>query len=139
MSDIQFSKFMRNLIEEMENKGLSDKTIKNYIQRLYFINGKKKFQSLAFLRKTDEVIKYLKDNLSVSTQKSYAGTIMSILEMKPSKINDKLKKIYNSFISDEEMDKIKSGEIFFIQYISNQSKTYIHYFSTTKMHYCHYM
>lgn len=110
MSDIQFSKFMRNLIEEMENKGLSDKTIKGYIQRLYFINGKKKFQSLAFLRKTEEVIKYLKDNLSVSTQKSYAGTILSVLDLKPSKLNNKIKKVYGSFISDEDMEKLNSGE-----------------------------
>jgi hypothetical protein len=101
---------MRNLIEEMENKGLGDKTIKGYIQRLYFINGKKKFQSLTFLRKTEEVIKYLKDNLSVSTQKSYAGTILSVLELKPSKLNDKAKKVYSSFISDEDIEKLNSGE-----------------------------
>lgn len=110
MSDIQFSKFMKDLIVLMENKKLSDKTIKNYIQRLYILNGKKKFSSLTFLRKHESIIKYLKENYSVGTQKSYAGTIMSILKLKPSKINEKLSNVYNSFINDDEIKTIATGK-----------------------------
>ena len=64
MSSIEMSKFMKSLVEQMESKGLSDKTIKMYLQRLYIINGKKKFTSLVFLRDTSSIIDYLKQNLS---------------------------------------------------------------------------
>jgi integrase len=96
---------MKDLIVLMENKKLSDTTIKNYIRRLYILNGKKKFSSLTFLRKHEDIIKYLKENYSVGTQKSYAGTILSVLKLKPSKINNKLSDIYNSFINDEDIEK----------------------------------
>ena len=99
MSDIQFSKFMKTLVEEMENNKLSDKTIKNYIQRLYILNGRKKFTSLSFLRKHEDIIKYIKDNFSVATQKTYAGTISSILKLRPNKVNEKLIDYHFSLLS----------------------------------------
>lgn len=109
MSEIQFSKFMKSLVEEMENNKLSDKTIKNYIQRLYILNGRKKFTSLAFLRKHEDIIKYMKDNLSTATQKTYAGTISSVLKLKPNKVNEKLIKVYTSFINDDDMEQYKKS------------------------------
>ena len=109
MSEIQFSAFMKKLVEELENKKLSENTIKKYIQRLYILNGKKKFTSLAFLRKHEDIIKYIKENLSTATQKTYAGTISSVLKLKPNKINDKLVKIYTSFINEEDMDEYKKS------------------------------
>lgn len=110
MAEIQFSKFMKSLVEELENKKLSDKTIKNYIQRLYILNGKKKFTSLAFLRKHEDIIKYIKENLSVATQKTYAGTIASVLKLKPNKINDKLVNIYTGFITEDEIGELKKQQ-----------------------------
>ena len=109
MSEIQLSKFMKDLIELMETKKMSDKTIKNYIQRLYILNGRKKFLSLSFLRNHQDIIKYMKDNLSVSTQKTYAGTISSVLKLKPSKSNEKLQEIYVSFINDDDMEEYKKS------------------------------
>lgn len=110
MSEIKMSKFMKGLIEKMEGKGLSDKTIKNYITRMYFLNGRKPFQSLTFLRKHEDIIKYLRENYSVSSQKSFAGTILSVLSLVPNKVNDKLKEVYNSFISDEDMEQYKKSK-----------------------------
>ena len=110
MSEIQLSKFMKDLIEQMETKKMSDNTIKNYIQRLYILNDRKKFTSLSFLRKHQDIIKYIKENLSVSTQKTYAGTIASVLKLKPSKSNEKLIEIYTSFINDDEMTELKTQQ-----------------------------
>lgn len=109
MAEIQFSKFMKSLVEELENKKLSDKTIKNYIQRLYILNGRKKFTSLAFLRKHEDIIKYIKENLSVATQKTYAGTIASVLKLKPNKVNNKLVDIYTGFINEDDMEQYKKS------------------------------
>ena len=111
MSSIEMSKFMKSLVEQMESKGLSDKTIKMYLQRLYIINGKKKFTSLVFLRDTSSIIDYLKQNLSPSTQKSYSGTIISVLKLKPTKWTEKVIPIYNSFISDEDIKEINQPKM----------------------------
>ena len=110
MSEIQLSKFMKDLIEQMETKKMSDNTIKNYIQRLYILNGREKFLSLSFLRNHQNIIKYIKENLSVSTQKTYAGTIASVLKLKPSKSNQKLIEIYTSFINDDDMNELKTQQ-----------------------------
>lgn len=110
MVAITFSKFMRKLVEDLEKKGLNDNTIKAYIQRLYIVNDNKKFTSLTFLKDHERIITKLKERLSPATQKSYAGTILSVLSLKPTKANEKLKNIYNSFISDEDMEQIKNPE-----------------------------
>jgi len=110
MSEIQLSKFMKDLIEQMETKKMSDNTIKNYIQRLYILNGKKKFLSLSFLRNHQDIIKYMNENLSVATRKTYAGTISSVLKLKPSKSNEKLIEIYTSFINDDDMTEYKTQQ-----------------------------
>tara|TARA_R110000803_G_scaffold115427_1_gene183902 strand:+ start:585 stop:1505 length:921 start_codon:yes stop_codon:yes gene_type:complete len=108
MSEIKFSKFMKTLVEHLEKKGLSDNTVKSYIHRLYIVNDKNKFTSLKFLKDHEIIISKLKERLTPSTQKSYAGTICSVLSLKPTKANEKLKKIYNSFISDEDIQKIQN-------------------------------
>jgi hypothetical protein len=77
---------------------------------LYILNGRKKFTNLAFLRNHEDIIKYIKENLSVSTQKTYAGTIASVLKLKPSKSNEKLIEIYTSFINDDEMTELKTQQ-----------------------------
>ena len=82
-----------------------------YLQRLYIINGKKKFTSLLFLRDSSSIINYLKENLSPSTQKSYSGTIISVLKLKPTKWSEKVIPIYNSFISDEDIKEINQPKM----------------------------
>jgi hypothetical protein len=101
---------MKDMIFQLENKGLSQNTIHLYIKRLYILNGGKPFRSLTFLKETERIISLLKENLSPSTQKSYAGTILSVLSLKDTKTNNKLKKIYNSFISDDDMKIIKENK-----------------------------
>lgn len=107
MSTIKMTKFMKDMIFQLENKGLSQNTISMYIKRLYIINDNKPFRSLTFLKDTEKIISLLKDRLSPSTQKSYAGTILSILSLKDTKTNNKLKNVYNSFISDDDMKILK--------------------------------
>tara|TARA_R110000751_G_scaffold9655_1_gene35879 strand:+ start:572 stop:1495 length:924 start_codon:yes stop_codon:yes gene_type:complete len=106
MSVTKLNKFMKDMIFQLENKGLSASTISMYMKRLYIINDNKPFRSLTFLKDTEKIISSLKERLSPSTQKSYAGTILSVLSIKDTKTNAKLKKVYNSFISDEEIAEI---------------------------------
>jgi hypothetical protein len=98
---------MKDMIFQLENKGLSQNTISMYVKRLYIINDNKPFRSLTFLKDTEKIISSLKEKLSPSTQKSYAGTILSVLSLKDTKTNNKLKNVYNSFISDDDMKIIK--------------------------------
>jgi len=104
------SKFMKDMIFQLENKGLSQNTISMYVKRLYIINDNKPFRSLTFLKDTEKIISSLKEKLSPSTQKSYAGTILSVLSLKDTKTNNKLKNVYNSFISDDDMKIIKENK-----------------------------
>ncbi len=110
MSSIKMSKFMKDMIFQLENKGLSQNTISMYVKRLYIINDNKPFRSLTFLKDTEKIISSLKEKLSPSTQKSYAGTILSVLSLKDTKTNNKLKNVYNSFISDDDMKIIKENK-----------------------------
>ena len=109
---MEFTKFMKRMIELMEAKGLSEKTIQYYLDRAYRLNNKKKFTSIKFLRDTNTIIPLLKENLSTATQKSYSGSIISILDLYPNKANKKAIEIYKTFISKEDMD----------QYIQDQDK-----------------
>ena len=109
---MEFTKFMKRMIELMEAKGLSDKTIQYYLDRAYRLNNKKKFTSIKFLRDTNIIIPLLKENLSTATQKSYSGTLITLLDLYPNKLNKKAIDIYKNFISKEDMD----------QYIQEQDK-----------------
>ena len=109
---MEFTKFMKRMIELMEAKGLSDKTIQYYLERAYRLNNNKKFTSIKFLRDTTIIIPLLKENLSTATQKSYSGTLITLLGLYPNKLNKKAIDIYKNFISKKEMD----------QYILEQDK-----------------
>ena len=109
---MEFTKFMKRMIELLEAKGLSDKTIKYYLDRAYRLNNNKKFTSIKFLRETNIIIPLLKQNLSTATQKSYSGTLITLLGLYPNKLNKKAIDIYKNSISKEEMD----------QYIEEQDK-----------------
>ena len=109
---MEFTKFMKRMIELLEAKGLSDKTIQYYLDRAYRLNNNKKFTSIKFLRDTTIIIPLLKENLSTATQKSYSGTLITLLGLYPNKLNKKAIDIYKNFISKKEMD----------QYILEQDK-----------------
>ena len=95
---MEFTKFMKRMVELMEAKGLSDKTIQYYLDRAYRLNNKKKFTSIKFLRDTNIIIPLLKENLSTATQKSYSGTLITLLDLYPNKLNKKAIDIYKNFI-----------------------------------------
>ena len=91
---MEFTKFMKRMVELMEAKGLSDKTIQYYLDRAYRLNNKKKFTSIKFLRDTNIIIPLLKENLSTATQKSYSWTLITLLDLYPNKLNKKAIDIY---------------------------------------------
>ena len=103
---MELSKSMKTMIEKMEAKGLSSNTIRYYLDRAYRLNNKQKFTSIKFLRDTDRIIPLLQKNLSTSTQKSYSGSIISILELYPNNLNRKSIEIYKKFISEEDIQQM---------------------------------
>lgn len=72
--------FAENLKKKLETKGLSDTTVKLYLRQLEIINNNKEVKSLAFLKSTDKVIKFV-ETKSIATQKGYFSAVISVLKL----------------------------------------------------------
>jgi len=98
---------MSKLITDIKNKlnesGKSQKTIDTYVSRLIKLNGGETPKNLKFLRNVKTIKTYFNSiNLSPISQKSYLGTINTILKMFPLKSNVKAIEKYENFFTDEE-------------------------------------
>ncbi len=89
------------MITQMEEKDFTPQTIKVYMERLYLLNGHKKWTSLVFLRDTETMLNLLKEKYAISSQKSMLGTIISVLNLKPIKANKKASEIYLKYLTDD--------------------------------------
>jgi integrase len=94
---------MKTMIKQMEEKEFTPQTIKVYMERLYLLNGHKKWTSMVFLRDTETMLNLLKEKYALSSQKSYLGTIISVLNLKPIKSNKKASDIYLKYLTDDIM------------------------------------
>jgi len=92
---------MKTMIKQMEEKDFSPQTIKSYMERIYVLNGNKKWTSMIFLRDTETMLNLLKDKYALSSQKSMLGTIISVLNLKPIKSNKKASDIYLKYLTDD--------------------------------------
>lgn len=91
------------MIKQMEEKDFTPQTIKVYMERLYLLNGHKKWTSMVFLRDTETMLNLLKEKYALSSQKSYLGTLISVLNLKPIKSNKKASEIYLKYLTDDIM------------------------------------
>lgn len=101
------------MITQMEEKDFTPQTIKNYMERIYVLNGNKKWTSLVFLRDTETMLNLLKEKYAISSQKSMLGTIISVLGLKPIKANKKASDIYLKYLTDDIMpsfNKVKGDK-----------------------------
>lgn len=101
------------MIKQMEEKDFTPQTIKNYMERIYVLNGNKKWTSMVFLRDTETMLNLLKEKYAISSQKSMLGTIISVLGLKPIKANKKASDIYLKYLTDDIMpsfNKVKGDK-----------------------------
>ncbi len=104
---------MKTMITQMEEKDFTPQTIKNYMERIYVLNGNKKWTSMVFLRDTETMLNLLKEKYAISSQKSMLGTIISVLGLKPIKANKKASDIYLKYLTDDIMpsfNKVKGDK-----------------------------
>ena len=68
-----------NFAKELcEKKGFSESTANAYVRTLYTLNDKKTFKNLAFLRKTEDILKKISE-YAETTQRSMLAAIVSVL------------------------------------------------------------
>src|SRR5210317_1358942 len=76
------SKAIENITSKMMDAGLSDTTIKLYLQRLKTLNEGKEIKSFTFLNKTTKIMKIISE-LKQNTQLSYLGSLLGIMKLLP--------------------------------------------------------
>ena len=84
-------------------RNVGENTASAYLKTLYNLNDKKPFKNLAFLKKTDEIMKKIGE-YAESTQKTLVSTIASVLSLDKDKSG--YKTVYK-FYYDKMMDKAK--------------------------------
>ena len=106
---------MTKLLELIKTHLLKDKksqkTIDIYLSRLIKLNGDVQPKSIKYLRNVEEVKAYFNtNNYSIVSQKSYLGTINSILKINPTKLNMKAISDYQNFFTQEEILQLNNKD-----------------------------
>jgi hypothetical protein len=105
------SKLITDIKKKLSDNGKSQKTIDIYIGRLTKLNEGKPPTNLKFLRSAKKTKEYFKSiNLSPVSQKSYLGTINTILNMYPLKSNIKAVEKYQNFFTQEEKEQLNKPD-----------------------------
>ena len=106
------TKFMTKLENTLMSEGLTQNTAEQYVKRLVNVNKGQTYTSLTFLRKTKEVMDYLKErDYTASSMESFVAMFVSILGKVGGKLNDKAKKEYEAILvkPDEYFVKRERG------------------------------
>jgi integrase len=93
--------FMLNLMTQLKDKNLSDKSIELYLKYLIRLNEKEPFKNLSFLKDKEKIMKII-DTYSDNTKKTIFSAIVSILSIY--KDTPIYKSTYN-FYYDKMMNK----------------------------------
>lgn len=99
------SKFMLQMEEKLKSEGLTETSATMYVKRLMGLNGGK-FTNIKFLRDVENIMDKLKD-YAPSSQESYVGMIISVLNKYQTKTNDKARLQYVSILKDPSKYFIK--------------------------------
>ena len=71
--------FIDKIIKSMQEKGLSENSIKTYIRNLNMLNDHEPIKNLSFLNNTDKITEFI-DKKKINTQKNYYISIVAILK-----------------------------------------------------------
>jgi len=97
--------FMIYLQNQLTESGLTESTANLYIKNLFKINENKPYKSLAFLKKTENIMKLI-EHYAVSTQINIIASILGVYKLfKDEKKYDKSKNSYMDIIN-----KLKNNE-----------------------------
>ena len=92
------SKAIEKLTTKMMDSGLSDTTIKLYLQRLKTLNEGREIKSFSFLNKPSKIMKIISE-LKQNTQMSYYGSLLGIMKLLPKTTYElSLKKYTDEFL-----------------------------------------
>jgi hypothetical protein len=85
----------------LKKSGLTENTAVQYVKRLVRLNKRKPFKSLAFVKKTEKIMEYMKNEVfSPSSTESYVAMIISVLKKMPTKSNDKAREQYEKILEN---------------------------------------
>jgi len=105
------SKALEKIKIKMIDSGLSDSTIKLYLQRLKTLNEGREIKSFSYLNKPNKVMEIISE-LKKNTQMSYYGSLLGIIKLLPKATYElSLKKYTNKFLElkkdmkDEPIEK----------------------------------
>ncbi len=92
------TKYMIQMEEKLKTEGLTETTATSYVKRLKNLNGGK-FTNIKFLRDVESIMDKLKD-YAPSSQESYVGMIISVMNKYQTKTNDKARLQYVSILKE---------------------------------------
>ena len=105
------SKALEKIKIKMIDSGLSDSTIKLYLQRLKTLNEGREIKSFSYLNKPNKIMEIISE-LKKNTQMSYYGSLLGIIKLLPKATYElSLKKYTNKFLElkkdmkDEPIEK----------------------------------
>jgi hypothetical protein len=108
------TKAMEKIKNKMEDSGLSESTVKLYLQRLKTLNEGREFKSFSFLNKPNKIMEIISE-LKKNTQMSYYGSLITIIKLLPKTTYElSLKKYTNEFLKlkgDMKENPIEKKEI----------------------------
>jgi len=94
-ASMKTTEFMLNLNKQLiSEKGVADTTAAAYIRSLYYLNGKKPFKTLTFIKDTEGIQKVI-DGYAENTKKALLATIVSVLSLFKDKPT--YKKVYQHY------------------------------------------
>jgi integrase len=101
--------FEDNIKQKFKEKGIADSSVKIYLRCLRKLNGGDEIKNFDFLKKKNEIEKYLKD-FSDNTKRSYYISICSTLKLFENSKNKTINKLYNDWVSkmNEQNEKLKA-------------------------------
>ena len=108
------TKAIESIKKKMMDSGLSESTIKLYLQRLKTLNEGREIKSFSFLNKPNKIMEIISE-LKKNTQMSYYGSLIGIIKLLPKTTYElSLKKYTNEFLKlkgDMKENPIEKKEI----------------------------
>ena len=104
---MEMNEVMMTLVEDLRTiRGVAETTAHAYVKTLFLLNGKKPFKTLAFLKKTEDIVKGLSEYAD-TTQKAILATIVSVLSLKPS--TKKLMEVYREKLEGKTKEVVENA------------------------------
>lgn len=102
MTRTELTKFMKTIKEKLIENELAEGTANLYITKLRKLNGDSDFNTLTFLKDTQEIKKKIENLENKNTKKSYITSIVSILNVMKIKQYEKNNIVYKAYLNEQK-------------------------------------